>query len=662
MNSFIEKYGQEFNQPVIAFDVFDTIITRNVHPEYVKKLWAKQLKIYLGLQQNSDEIYNIRAELERQICENNKEKGLDLEFSYYELANCIYKKLNIQINKDTFIDVCIQIEIDTEFRIQKIDMDWLEFVKKRCGDAKIICISDFYLTSDILKKIFLKHDIMKYFDEIYVSSDYMLTKRSGRLYKKVLENSKINPENIIMVGDNIESDINKAIENKLNAYHIDRKLQYDEYKKHNDKYNSKKNSISKVKKHIEENKYEYFEQISYSLYSYIEKLYEQLLKDKQKNVFFLSREGEFLKKIFDLYREEQRYIGNQYINSHYLIVSRKSTFLPSLSNISNENFQMLFRQYVNISSYDFLSSLNFEKNEIESIKESLKIENIKVKESNFPNSDIYINIINNDIFKKIYNSKRLEQHNNFKQYVESFGVDIEKEGMNVVDVGWKGTIQDNIYNIYRGKVIIRGYYLGLVANWYDKKKNIKKGILFSCIDNKSEFFDVFNENRSLFEIILAATHGSAKKYTKNRCYIQVETSFEKEEQILYENNIKFIQESIMKEFKYILENFKLTNIDYDDYKKIFVRMHARMVFLPKSKEIEFFRSMYHFENFGVFQYTTFNKNNLTRMQKVNNLFKFIRNPKKMLSNSIWIPITLEDLGLSYLKMIYGKYRLHIFDK
>ena len=44
-----------------------------------------------------------------------------------------------------------------------------------------------------------------------------------------------------------------------------------------------------------------------------------------------------------------------------------------------------------------------------------------------------------------------------------FGADIEREGMHIVDVGWKGTIQDNLYYLYEEHVEMEGLYIGMVA-------------------------------------------------------------------------------------------------------------------------------------------------------------------------------------------------------
>ena len=41
---------------------------------------------------------------------------------------------------------------------------------------------------------------------MYVSSEYALTKRSGNLFKKVLELEPVSPNEVLHLGDNLRSD------------------------------------------------------------------------------------------------------------------------------------------------------------------------------------------------------------------------------------------------------------------------------------------------------------------------------------------------------------------------------------------------------------------------------------------------------------------------
>lgn len=645
----------------VAFDIFDTIVTRRVYPEYTKKIWAKDIVNLFQLNMSWEELYNLRNQLESGLCSTNQDNGYDLEFKYDALIQEIYNQIdNVKhITLERFKVECINAEISVELRVQTVDQDWIKVVQNlRQSGKKVICISDFYLSKEMLSEIFKEHNILNYIDEIYVSSEYLLTKRSGRLYDKVCEEIGIPIEKVLMVGDNRHSDYDMPLHKGLKAYHINRVVQHEFYKEHENKIHNKAEIIQKLNKLNKRTDNSFFENTVFSLYGFIDKLYNKLLQNKVKNIFFLSREGEFLKKLFDYYREEQGYKGTQFINSHYIIVSRKSTFLPSLKRLEIEDFNSLFRQYRTISLYDFLSSINFDEELSVKIANELGVD-LKEKQEDFPTSAVFDKLKVLPLFTEMYDKRRIEQNDNFKQYVKTYNVDIENEGFHIVDVGWKGTIQDNIYRIYEENIIIHGYYMGMVAPGDMRDHNYKHGLLFSCLQGKTPYYSVYNENRALFEMLLAASHGSGNGYAYNEESKQVEplTYHEEREIKLFNDVIKPIQKHIMSSFEQITQILKTSTYSYEELIEVFAKLHADMVFFPTKKEIEFFRKMYHFENFGVFTYTTFDKKPLTIKERMRNLKILFVNPRGILERGFWGPITLEDQGLGCFKRLYGYYRM-----
>ena len=105
---------------------------------------------------------------------------------------------------------------------------------------------------------------------------------------------------------------------------------------------------------------------------FVKLLHQELTLKSVKEIHFFSREGQLLKTLFDLYQKQMCFKGSLKINSHYLKVSRRSTFLPSLRKLEQEKFDVLFRQYRKITIADFLRSLNLE-DVIEQLSEELAI-------------------------------------------------------------------------------------------------------------------------------------------------------------------------------------------------------------------------------------------------------------------------------------------------
>jgi len=126
------------------------------------------------------------------------------------------------------------------------------------------------------------------------------------------------------------------------------------------------------------------------------------------------------------------------------LVSRKSTYICSLKPLPEEDFARLFTQYRGISLRDFLLSLNFVEGTAKQFCQTLGLDFFR-RHIDLPNSEDFRTLIKSNIFFEAYEHLRTTQQKNFIAYLKSFEVDFNREGLNIVDVGWKGSIQDNIF-------------------------------------------------------------------------------------------------------------------------------------------------------------------------------------------------------------------------
>lgn len=641
---------------VYCFDIFDTILARKVAPEYVKEIWAKEIKDYFDISMLSEDIYKLRNKIEADLCQKNVNEGKDLEFQLDSLYSAMYNHLNLNMSEDKayFMQISYSLEMSIEKRVQELCPDVVNFIKKLKQNGKrVVCISDFYTPVGFIKGLFAYHHILDYIDDFYISSQYLMTKRSGRLYDIVLSKLEESQEKIIMIGDNHFSDYELPISKGISAFWLDRSERYSFYNNFN---KEKKVEVDKglyqIYNKVDRDSYE---DISFALYQFIQKLYNKVLCKKIKHVFFLSREGEFLKKIFDLYQENRIIDAESRISTHYLMVSRKATFIASLKKLDEENFEMIFRQYINISLFDFLSSLGFEEKEQLFIGKDIGIDIYK-KQDDLPNNEIFKTLLGSQAFQDLYEQKRIEQKNNFSAYLNSFGVDFERDEFCIVDVGWKGTIQDNIFMFFEQKRKILGLYLGLVAPGKKHPMNIKEGLVFSNIDGVTRYFDVYNANKSIFEVILGASHGSADHYLKQDNNIIVVTSERDEERELFKNVIRPMQVRIEKIFRDIDAYLINYAYDYNELVDVFADIHARLVYKPTQNQIDLFYRLYHFENFGVFEFTKFKtKDNVSLSDRFSNLKRLLIERRGFFATSFWGIIALYDAGLSFLIFPYGIY-------
>lgn len=677
---YLKQQAAGKGRNVVCFDYFDTLVTRTVYPEYTKQMASKLLSLCCGGNLDPEALYQIRSELERDMCEQRVAKGGELEFYLHEFGGRYLGKLRSRYEnflsgwqENRFTRLLLDIELKVEITVQQPLMEVVDVLRKlKQNNVKTVLISDFYLPSSHYIPMLEKHGFTDLFEHVYISADHQLSKGSGRLYEKVCKELDYNPEQLVMIGDNPHSDVEIAEQQGITSIHVKNPRQQEFYQnwgvKNFDIETVFTQSLSVLSPDT------VFKEMANSLFFFIYRLFNHLAKTGTNEVFFFSKEGEFLKRLFERFQNDL--FGSQVIGAHYLLASRKATFLASLRPLGEEDFHRLFNHYRNISCRDFLLSLNLEESLAEQISDRAGLD-FQRRIDNFPESETFRLLQSSALFKGVYEQRRTEQRQNFTRYLESFGFDFRQKQMTIVDVGWKGSIQDNIYHILDGKTDVRGYYVGSLIASERRETNRKNGLLFDDTPRLTPYFQVYNNNRSLYEMVLGASHGSADGYYTGQQFqelgdghrkvigrevetgkdtIHVATLDLPEERRLFETVIGPLQEELFSGFVSQIKTYMESACTLPE-PRWFAQRHARMVFTPTNEEVEFFERLYHLENFGVFEYTNFETGDeLPIHTRIKNLIHVIKS-KTALESGIWPPIILKRLGVGFYRHIDG-YRRH----
>lgn len=635
------------NSSVVFVDFFDTLVHRTTYPENTKKIWANNLIEY-----HSD-LYTIRNKIEQKLCEANYKKYGALDFHYDDMCREIYHDCCVSEDFDSFSKNLKNNELNIEKKVQYINhdlIDKLREIKKKNNQIKIYCVSDFYFTKDMMWELVKHHGFDDFLDDLFVSAEFRVTKSSGLLYQKVLNQLGIKSNDVLMIGDNLHSDIKMARQNNIETYHIDSSKHHNFYKNMSQGHSIEK-SMDMILNKINGYDKLVFPEVILSLYLFVDKLFKYSKNEKISNIYFLAREGEFLKKLFDIY---MNYNSPDEFKTYYCYVSRKSTFMPSLSHIEDERFERLFRQYVNISTYEFLISCGFSNEKIKDIEACIPNIDIYKKTEDFPNSVEFSTLKNSKQFCEIFNEQNDEQKRNFTNYLAS--INFFDSTPLLVDVGWKGTIQDNI-SAMLDEALIKGAYLGLTDFASISEKNKKIGLLFepnNCFD-MATVNSAFNEVRALYEVFLGASHGSTLRYDNAFNPVLDDNS---EDLDIFQNYIKPIQDEALVVFESLCKHVYGISYNEDEIFQYIGKKYADFVFNPSIKQVDFFVSLKHYENFGVCEYSTFGLNQKIRFkERVLNFYKFMIRPKQYLSGAWWKGAKLKNDGLKLLSPLYYKYRM-----
>ncbi len=210
------------SQEIIFVDCFDTIIFREKKSSEIFKAWAQDLNYRFNIPAN--EIFKLYKKINTQLSIKKLFKEGVLIESFESVIKHLFLKLHKKysaIDEEDFCSSAIKIYIEKEASVHFIKPAFINFLKKQKANGKKLCVvSDFYCSSDIISVWLKKLGLDGLFTHVFSSCDCNKEKATGKLYKLLLKQLEVEPENIIMLGDNLWSDIFMARQNKLKAENI----------------------------------------------------------------------------------------------------------------------------------------------------------------------------------------------------------------------------------------------------------------------------------------------------------------------------------------------------------------------------------------------------------------------------------------------------------
>lgn len=480
----------------VFFDFFDTLVHRNATDDQVIERWAIVLAEELKYTVSAYDLYRYRIMAIRECYSADKSTE---EIPYKVIIKRLYAMLHLRlanITFDSFYDSAYSCELKVENESLSLDMDSINkaIMAKEQG-KNVGIISDFYLGTEELIQFLSKAGADgSIFKKIFVSSEYGRKKRTGNLYKQVLLELQIDAGRCLMYGDNLVSDYEMAKCAGLISCHY-------KYQNPNVEVGIKKGLSAIENRHRREP----FSNYAFGVYYYIQQIYHTAVTRNYKKIIFLAREGYLLKLLFDDY---QKSMSNK-IKTEYLYVSRLSTLLPSLNTLEKENFTAVLGQYSDISLFAFLKNLQFDERTTIQISSELGIDPNKIIYG-FAKSEEFIKLKNNSLFRNTYEEKRNAAVESMMGYIEPLVSG--QEEIVLVDIGWKGTMQDNLSKAFNGRPIV-GLYYGIFAQTGNEgNNNRKEGIVFNRFPERTRFYYAWEFETHLTEQLFAAPHGSTKGY------------------------------------------------------------------------------------------------------------------------------------------------------
>ena len=636
---------------VITFDIWDTIIKRTCHPEEIKLhtlryYYYKEFNEIKEEYRNELALYRLRDSIEVEEYEKAREKGVDGECNFREVIATLIERTHLGTEKEKEILKKELPEYEIEREIEKTYVNPLitDIFNKYEKNTKY-CISDFYMPKEDLVKILNAHGLDKKFKEVYVSVDVMKTKRDeGHLFEYFSEKENIKYENMIHVGDNQHSDIDMAGKYGIETIKIPNPKKYNfdvnnlgniDLKLKNIKKDIKSENLAKLKReNLKEYKNSLYNQgIEFSAiaYYYIYDIIVDAVRKGYDKIYYQTREGETFIKFHEII-EKNNPFPFKVPKAELIEVSRVSTFAASLDEFNVQNLLRIWSQYRAQSMKALFKSLDID---IEKYNDYFKKYDIDKEMTIYePWFNFKVTTLLQDKkFKKEIEKELKEKREKILEYLKGKGIE-NKEGNKIylVDIGWRGTIQDNLAFVL-DKVHIEGGYIALFDYYNPQRENVAKR---AFIRDSKVTWEYVALTLTIYEMMFSSDTKSVAGYENGKAI----RKGKKEEVDFVKNIILPIREGMIDGAKYIAKFMKERDIMEDMYLGYIYNLAREIKENPSNILVEAYYSLVYNETFGTGEY-------LNGRQKVTGLKRFnIIYVRNLMRNEPWKEslIVGNDLG------------------
>lgn len=486
---------------VVSFDVFDTLILRNVEKYFdIFRITGTKIKM-AGFSE-------IREKAEYNL-------SLEGTYTIFDIYRELSKRYGIGLEG-------IDREIDVELACCQANPYIMQIYQTAIGAGKIvIATSDMYLPKEYINKI-LQNCGYERFDDIIVSCDKNAEKRNGELFRW-LRTEKYAHKKIIHIGDNYKADVYQARNAGIKA--IQYVSVHEQGKKYRFKENGKTalgisiaNAIINNEIHNGISHMGLYEQYGFiyggSLVTGYCHFINHTAREKgMDKLLFLARDAHVIHNVYNMYYNE--------FENDYVYVSRRAAA------------QLAFGKYPHYFIEQVLNLRMMEKEKklkIEQVLEESGLQCLvkRLVEKGLSKNDIFKEKHKKNIEELIYQYRMdiLETFEIVRKGAFSYWKKIIGNAHNIalVDIGWQGSTMvclDYFLNdVCKFDVNLQTIQLGTVRtkwneNYLDEDKI--SSYCFSSDFNKkiNNLFSYNAERKRMVEMLFSAPHPTLMGYTAN---------------------------------------------------------------------------------------------------------------------------------------------------
>lgn len=525
-------------------DVWDTLIRRHCHPECIKLSLAQH--VYLRFQKvlcetftDPQSLYLERIAVEAALAGVARSEGKDDEYELEAvLADWLARIFVVGSCPPGLHMELAEVEFSLECERSFPDEE-ITAVLAQYPAQKTVFLSDFYMDAGRLQRLLKHHGLQDVVSSGISSCDVGLNKRSGRLFPHVQTFYNVKPAEHVHIGDNLHSDVAMPAQHGITSVSFLPQAGHDRREKSESLFSSRSDLFTFLrqmtlaeaqKEYAADNAFLYGVQaaplfIGFSLF-----IAESSVSDNVKRVYFQTREGEFFLRVYQAMFPDMMLAGIALPPATLLEVSRLSTFAASLYASSSEELQRVWRLVQRQSMDALFQTLGLS---IDRHLDTLRRCGLTPEEViDAPGSDRRVQQLLADAeFSQALLAHAQQKRTVLQEYLKQEGL-LDAGSAGLVDIGWRGTIQDNIA-LVAPQVHLSGYYLGLQRYLNPQPASVSKAAFGPNANVDIASIELIDAVAPL-EIICNSDQGSVEGYVRTNCGIEAMRTVNLEENRTYE--------------------------------------------------------------------------------------------------------------------------------
>ncbi|MEK6316091.1 MAG: hypothetical protein V4807_16930 [Burkholderia gladioli] len=513
-----------------TIDVWDTLLRRDCHPEFAKLATALHVFLDPSLDVASRhtsvwDVYRLRVEQEIRLADEARAAGRDNE---YEISEVLQRWLASLIERPVDLMQAQQLadrEFAFELRHTYPDPTIREFAAQYPAERTLF-LSDFYMSAERLAMLLRHHGIDTFVPEGISSCDVGINKRSGKLFHHVETLHGVTPREHIHIGDNLTADLEVPSAMGISAIHFLPEVEHAHRQRKEAVFDDRATLFRRIQSEAvaaprrssdssstrRESAFLAGLQASALLVGFCLDIAERAISSRIERLYFFAREGEFFIRVWRALFPDNLYAGHQLPQASLLEVSRLATFCASLGEVTPNEMRRIWSLYTTHSLEALLASLGLDASEFKAMAAR---HHLSLSEPlHHPAQDPRIGSLFEDSeFVHAIEAKVRIDRESLLAYLTSQGLRNESSHVGVVDIGWRGTIQDNLARLLPA-VRFEGSYLGLLAFLNDQPINSFKRA-YGPDANRSSKHVALLDAVSPIEMLCSSSKGSVRCYRLN---------------------------------------------------------------------------------------------------------------------------------------------------